>query len=184
MTTTGKAGSTTVKDSLTIAGVILFVVLGYIVWQLARSTDQPETAGFHPELGGGNMDQAMAALADLPEDFETLVQMGNQFMDNRNYAVAAEIYKRALAQKEVANIRVDYGACLHAMGLDLRALEEFRTVLAQEPTHAIANFNMGIVFSGQHMADSAIFYFNKYLELEPDGRAAPTARQYLQELGG
>lgn len=183
---THSAGSTAIKDSLTIAGILLVIVIAYFAYHMSQTTDQPahNEEAFHPELSGGNMNQAMASMANMPEDHETLVQMGNQFMDDQNFAVAAEVYKRALSKKEVADVRVDFGACLNGMGLPLRAIEEFQKVLTADPTHGIAIFNVGIVYSSQQQADSARVYLKRYLELEPDGPAAPTAKAYLQELGG
>lgn len=181
-----RAGSTAMKDSLTIAGILLLIVIAYFAYQMSQATDKHvhNEEAFHPELAGGNMDAAMASMANLPEDYETLVQMGNQFMDNQNFAVAAEVYKRALEKKDVNDVRVDFGACLNGMGLALRAIEEFQKVLAVDPTHGIATFNVGIVYSSQQQPDSARLYFERYLELDPHGSAAPTAKAYLQELGG
>ncbi|MDH3891790.1 MAG: tetratricopeptide repeat protein [candidate division Zixibacteria bacterium] len=183
---THKAGSTAMKDSLTIGGVLLVIVIAYFAYQMSQATDQHvhNQEAFHPELSGGNMDQAMASMANLPEDHETLVMMGNQHMDQQKFAMAAELYKRALAKKEVNDVRVDFGACLNGMNLPLRAIQEFQTVLAVDPTHGIATFNVGIVYSSQQQPDSARVYFQRYLELDPHGPAAATARAQLQRLGG
>lgn len=170
-----------------IVGVLVLVVAAYYIYQTSQVTDVPHNHGeefSHSDMTADDMDLAMAAMTDLPEDHETLVQMGNQFMDDQNFPVAAEIYKRALEKKEVNDVRVDYGACLHGMGLALRAIEEFQTVLAKDPTHGIAIFNVGIVYNSQQQADSARAYFKKYLEMEPHGQAAASARAQLQELGG
>jgi len=159
------------------------VGVGYFIF---GRPDAPEgQAEFnHPEVEG--MDRAaMGAMVNLPTDFDGLVQYGNQAMDQGNFPLAAEAYKRALAIKgDDPNVRTDYGACLHGMGLPHRALEEFRKVLDADSEHAIANFNMGIVYYNERQFDSARTYWEKYLTLQPEGQAAATVRQYLQQLDG
>ncbi len=118
----------------------------------------------------------------FPQDYESLVAMGHQYMDAENYTIAAESYRRALAIEDNVDIRVDFGTCLHGMGLSGRALEEFRKVLRMEPDHGIANFNMAVVSYAVGQPDSARAYAKRYLELEPNGRAAPTALQILEVL--
>jgi len=178
-------GMSAKRDTLTIVGLLLVIAVAYVGYHLlaTESSTPEEEAMFHRDLSAGGMDEAMSALTDLPEDHDTLVQMGNSFMDQGSYAVAAEIYKRALAAKDAPDVRVDYGACLNAMGLPLRAIEEFQRARAVDPNHAIACFNLGIVYRSQQQPDSARAYFNRYLEMEPTGRAAETARGHLQELG-
>jgi hypothetical protein len=119
------------RDGLTIAGLLFVIAVAYVGYHLlAMNSSAPEDAEMvHHDMSEGGMDAAMAALGNLPEDHETLVQMGNSFMDQGSFAVAAEIYKRALALKDVPDVRVDYGACLHAMGLPLRAIEEFQRTI-------------------------------------------------------
>jgi hypothetical protein len=43
---------------------------------------------------------------------------------------------------------------------------------------------MGIVFLDLQKNDSAKAYFRKYLEIEPNGRAAADAKRLLQQIGG
>jgi Tfp pilus assembly protein PilF len=106
-------------------------------------------------------------------------------MDQRNFPLAAECYKRALAIDGTSlDVRVDYGACLHGMDLPLRAKDEFQMVLAENPLHAVANFNLGITYYTLNQIDSAQIYWKKYLAIDPNGNAAATARQLLQETGG
>ena len=181
-----KKRSNPLRDNLIIIGVIVVVAVGYLIMNRPKPVEPPPPASADMQNPhGGDMDAMMGALANMPQDYASLVQMGNQTMDQGNFAVAAECYKRALALEGSSNdVRTDYGACLHGMGLEHRALEEFRKVLTSDSRHAIANFNMGIVHYGLQQADSAKVYFSKYLEIDPQGGAAGTARSYLQEIGG
>ncbi len=197
----GKSNST--RDLLVVVGVLAVVAVGYFVMAERpappappkQQTGNQQSAGqtgegmTDPHAGGS---VSMAILDSVPNDYNTLVQTayhyhdeGSRTGDAQNFAVAAELYRRALAiDGKDANVRVDYGAVLHGMGLPQRALEEFGVVLKELPRHPIANFNMGIVHHDIGNADSAKVYFKKYLEIEPNGTAAQGAKQFLQELGG
>ncbi len=174
------------RDILVIVAVLIVVGVGYFLFkEPAKMPPQQATSEFnHPDVEGMEKG-AMPSLADFPTDYAALVQLGNQLMDQGNYPIAAEAYKRALAiNGEDPNVRTDYGACLHGMGLPHRAIEEFHKVIAEHPEHAIANFNLGIVFYNNKNADSARYYWETYLKIDPNGQAAATARQYLEVLGG
>ncbi len=178
-------GSKVSKDTFIIVGVMLVVAVGYFFMNRPEKAPQAEEVTHsHSEVPG--MDRsAMTAMASLPTDYDALIQVGNQTMDEGNFPIAAEAYKRALAiNGENPDVRTDYGACLHGMGLELRALEEFRMVLKDHPNHPIATFNMGIVYYNEQKTDSAKVYWEKYLSLEPEGNIANTVRQYLQQIGG
>jgi len=175
------------RDLLIIAGVLLVVTAGYFAFKRPVSVPSRPKAEIqsHSDMPMGDMTEAMGVLENLPTDYSSLVSLGNEFMDKRNYPVAAECYKRALAlQGDSPDVRVDYGACLHGMGLPHRAIEEFRRVTGINPSHAIANFNLGIVYYDLNETDSARVYWRKYLTIDPDGQAAQAARDLLRETGG
>ena len=194
--TTGK--STGLRDTLIIVAAL--VLAGAAYFTLRQRTPKPETPvqsaqpgdqglpAQHPPVSGQTTPEMsgtdMPQLRNLPTDYAGLVDAGNHNMDNRNFPVAAECYRRALAiDGSSVDVRTDYGACLHGMGLAKRALDEFRRVLVQDPKHTICNFNLGIVFNELKQTDSARFYWKKYLEFDPNGKAADQARQLLKEIG-
>ena len=189
------AKSTGLRDTLIIVAALIAVAAGYFMLRQAtprpeappqQTATQPGSTAQHPPItdqSGQAMDMPM--LNNLPTDYTGLVNAGNDHMDHGNYPIAAESYRRALAiDGSSADVRTDYGACLHGMGLPQRAIEEFRKVLAQDNKHTICNFNLGIVFNELKQTDSARYYWKKYLELEPNGKASDAARQYLKQIGG
>lgn len=184
-----RAKSTRTRDFVVIAGALVVVTVGWLAFRTPAQPPQPPTAqqgqGGHPEVEGNSMGGMMEGLENLPADYAGLVQAGNQFMDAGNYAVAAESYRRALAiDPSSPDVRTDFGACLHSMGLPERALEEFQTVILEHPEHGIANFNTGIVYLDMGKTDSARVYWEKYLKLDPNGIAADKARELLQSIDG
>lgn len=172
------------RDISIIVAVLIVVIAGYFIIVYPDKAGLTEAA--QPQSAGRTMamTSAMPVIEGLPEDYQGLVQSGNTFMDQGNYPMAAECYRRSLELEDVDDVRVDHGACLNAMGLPDRAIEEFQIVLGHNPNHAIAIFNLGIVYYGNSQPDSADVYFKRYLQIEPDGPAAPTARNLLKEMRG
>jgi len=124
-----------------------------------------------------------ASMPELPTDYADLVNVGNHSMDDGNFALAAECYRRALViDGSSPDVRTDFGACLHGMGLANRAAEEFKHVLAEYPDHKIASFNLGIVYFTTNQFDSSKAYFEQYLSKEPSGGQADAARDYIKQL--
>jgi tetratricopeptide (TPR) repeat protein len=125
-----------------------------------------------------------AMLENLPTEYGPLVKAGNDFMDQQNFPLAAELYRRALAIDSTSpDVRTDFGACLHGMGLVHRAIEEFHRVISEHPEHGIANFNLGVVYFGNGENDSALYYLEKYVKGNPEGTPADMAREYLKQIG-
>lgn len=180
------ARQTNKRDLLILVGVLLVVTVGYFVFKESETVPERPTseALSHGDMPVGDMAESMQMLKDLPTDYNSLVALGNKYMDKRNYPVAAECYKRALAiQGDALDVRVDYGACLHGIGLHHRAIEEFRRVLEMNPLHAIANFNLGIIYYDLSEIDSARLCWQEYLAVDPNGKAAEAARDLLREIG-
>ncbi|MEW5796072.1 MAG: tetratricopeptide repeat protein [Candidatus Zixiibacteriota bacterium] len=172
--------STWNRDGLIMAGLAVVVVSGYFILREKPEPPRAERSAAMP----GHEDMQAALLENMPTEYEPLIQMGNQFMDDENYPVAAEAYRRALELDPASpDVRSDFASCLHAMGLPHRALEEFRKVISTHPGHVISYFNLGIVFHGQGDTDSARYYWEKYLATDPQGRATDAARSFLKELG-
>jgi cytochrome c-type biogenesis protein CcmH/NrfG len=178
------------RDILIIAGVLVVVTVGYLIFGGNSQPPAPPQQAQQQSMAGDphsgtDMSGAMDALKDLPTDYDGLVQVGNKMMDNGNFAVAAECYRRALTiDSSSMDVRTDYGACLHGMGLPQRALEEFKKVLKTDPHHEIVKFNLGVVYSDLGQPDSARYYWQAYVAASPDGPAAQRARELLKQIGG
>lgn len=166
-----------------VGAVVALTAAVFFGFTSAPVPPQPE----QPRSESGNSPHGqfgdMSVLENLPTDFNDLVTLGNQIMDQQQWVMAAEIYRRALdIDPDAVDVRTDFGVCLNAMGLPHRAIEEFHQVLDVHPEHTTVHFNLGVVFYNQEQMDSARYYFEKYLTLEPNGEAAPSARQILDQM--
>jgi len=176
-----KDNSARFREMFFAAGVVLLITLGYFVIMQPEPIPEPDQ---QQQMTGHGPDGMEMTFPVLPEDFGGLVTVGDSYMDEGNFPLAAECYKRALdIDSTSVNVRSDFGSCLYGMGLGDRALEEFQKVLAIDSSHGIALFNLGIVFSGQGLNDSAKFYMGEYLKLESEGEAADIARKLINEMG-
>ncbi len=181
---TGKKESTgnLARDFGVIAGVLALVTIVYSGCFHAPAGDSHDQ---HRETTEAPSQGPMGAGLELPDNYPELVALGNQTMDEGRFAEAAECYRRALdLDGSSPDVRTDFGACLHAMGLPERAIEEFRTVLSSLPGHRIANFNAGIVQRELGQPDSARFYWERTLALDPESPMAPRLKELLQGLDG
>lgn len=164
-----------VPDALVVVGILVFVALLFIV------VTKPEK---EPQPTAGALMDVEDALGGLPTEYNELVKLGDEAMDSANFVLSAEAYRRALElDSSSINVRVDYGASLHGMGLPQRALEEFRKTLLIAPQHIVLNYNLGIVFSSLAQPDSANFYWNRTVQLAPNSAIGQAARERLAGKG-
>lgn len=173
-------------DWLVLAIIVLAVSGAYFLLRQPVKVSETDGRARLSESSSrpSDMSSAMSAPEDLPTDFASLVHLGNRQMDADDYPLAAECYRRALEiDSLVTDVRVDFGACLHAMGFSRRAIEEFRTVLMQEPEHAIAYYNLGIAYHTLGQDDSARICWHQCLSLDPGVQLAAAARELLEQVG-
>ena len=164
------------RDAIVIGAVLLLAVAAYFVLKQLSPAPDPATRSDMP-------DYLLEMLNQLGNDYNGLVSAGNRFMDEGKFAVAAEMYRRALAiDGESPDVRTDFGACLHSVGLTERAIDEFRKVIAHHPEHAVAHLNMGIAYFTEGQQDSARHYWERFLSVEPAGSRADMVRDYLRQL--
>ena len=169
------------RDNFIVVVILLIVTGGYLLVKQPWSQPVPVNPGGHNHAS--SMSEAMQNIGELPEDYDALIAMGNEYMDNFNYPVAAECYRRALEiDGSSLDVRTDYGACLHGMGLLERARDEFNKVLAEDESHPVANYNLGIVFYNLENDDSARYYWERFLMVEPEGQVSASVRNVLKEM--
>lgn len=160
-----------------LIGVVLLTAVIFIVYTAAKDNIVP----MQPPAQQQQPNQA--ATMPLGDDFNSIVQRGHQLMDSRQFGQAIPMYERALTLDSLQpDIMVDLGACYHAVGNNEEATFQFRRALAQQPNHAIAIFNMGVVAITVSDTAAARQWWAKFLEVAPDSPQAPTVRERLKNL--
>jgi len=134
--------------------------------------------------------QASAQLAKLTERMEALQsEYTEEVSENaelrRNLArlpkdvtTIAREHERLL--KDLADTHYNMGVSFAKQRDYGRAAKEFLRVVELRPTDADAHFNLGLIYA-EHLPDRerAIEYFNRYLTVDPKGRDAAYAKQYI-----
>jgi len=179
------------SDVAIILGALTVLFVGYLL--LSKSPELPkppqdanaEKDFKHPAISGmpaGTEAEYDRIIAGLPASHDSLVQLGNHFMDNQVFPLAIECYQRAIKlDPAIPAVITDLGASYHAMGQVEKAIAMFEKAIALKPDHPIALFNLGISYRGQNNLEKANYYWKKYLEVAPDSPLADTVKKYLAE---
>ncbi|SYZ74080.1 hypothetical protein TRIP_C60350 [Candidatus Zixiibacteriota bacterium] len=181
------------REPAIIAGAIIILSVIYIAFFSGEKKEPvpPEQAANqenfqHPQIPGlpaGTQPDYNQIVANLPKSYDSLVQVGNHFMDNQVFALAIECYTRALAiDSSNPDIYTDLGACYYSTEQDQKALDAFQKAITLDPRHAVAHFNMGIVYRSMNNIEKTKEFWNKFLILEPQSPIADSVRKYLAEM--
>ncbi len=156
------------------------------IFVFVRSQSKAPAGGETPASSQAELAQPQlteAEMAKLPKDFKKLVEMGNFHFDHQRFHDAMVIYKRALEiNSDDLEVRTDYAASLNFLGDFEGAKSELERVLAKNPNHTVANFNLGVVHVNMNRNDLAQKYWKRFLELDPSSPRSQEVRKMLSEL--
>jgi len=186
-------GHNDARPALTVHSYVLAVfcmLFGFVLGYLFRGSASPtatavagsaspsttSTAGGAASLSSQTdlVGHAASVLLDKlnsnPNDFETLVQLGNLYYDNQQYQNATQYYERALkVHPENPDVRTDLGTCYWDLGAADKALAEFNRALTYRPDYAQTLFNIGIVkLQGKKDSKGAITAWQRLLDTNPN----------------
>src|SRR5271166_150863 len=126
--------------------------------------------GASPEMIAKAAEPLLAQLKTNPNDFETIVKLGNLYYDGQAYPQAIEYYQKALnVQPNNPDVRTDMGTAYWFTGNADQAIANFDKSLAIRPNHPGTLFNLGIVqWQGKKDPKAAIVVWEKLLQTNPD----------------
>jgi tetratricopeptide (TPR) repeat protein len=120
------------------------------------------------------LDSAAAPLLEAvtknPNDFESIVKLGNLYYDGQQFHDAVQYYEQALKLRpDTADVRTDLGTSYWYLGDADRAIAEFQKSLKLRPDHAGTWFNMGIVkWQGKGDPAGAVAAWQELLKRNPN----------------
>lgn len=121
-----------------------------------------------------------------PDDYPTVVNIGNAYFDSGNYAEAEKWYSSALAKKtDDENVRTDLGLTFifrDPPNYD-RAIKEFEIVLAKNINHPQALQNLTVAYTKKGNAAKATETVNKLEEVDPTNAAVAKLREEIKNIG-
>lgn len=179
--------------------LLLGVALGYLFRGSASPAAVPAAASTNStsQQGSGSGNQqadpaAQAALAQAsaplleavnknPNDFDSLVKLGNLYYDGQQFPNAIQYYERALLlHPDNPDVRTDMGTAYWYTGNAEKALAAMETSLKYRPGHPQTLFNLGWVrWQGKQDPKGAIEAWQQLLKANPDYPQRPQVEQYI-----
>ena len=126
--------------------------------------------GASPDMIAKAAEPLLAQLKTNPNDFDTVVKLGNLYYDGQAYPQAIDSYEKALTiQPNNPDVRTDLGTAYWYTGNADKAISNFEKALAIRPNHPGTLFNLGIVkWQGKKDPNGAIMAWEKLLQTNPD----------------
>lgn len=176
--------------------LLLGVALGYLFRGsaspaapgAASTSGEPASPAPHqqpsPEAQAA-MAQAAAPLLDAvskdPNDYDSLVKLGNLYYDGQQFPAAIQYYERASAlHPENSDVRTDMATAYWYTGNADKAVSEMQTSLKYQPGHPQTLFNLGWVrWQGKADPKGAIEAWQELLQAHPDYPQRQQVEQYI-----
>ena len=175
--------------------LLLGVALGYLFRGSASvgTAQAAATAGTQRGSGVQQTDanaqaaraQAAAPLLEAvnkdPNDFYSLVKLGNLYYDGQQYPSAIQYYERALTiHPDNPDVRTDMGTAYWYSGNADKALSAMEGSLKYRPGHPQTLFNLGWVrWQGKQDPAGAIEAWQQLLKSNPDYPEKQKVEQYI-----
>lgn len=177
--------------------LLLGVALGYLFRGSASPVPQAAApAGITQQQDSsfqrGQQADAQAALAQTaaplleavnknPNDFDSLVKLGNVYYDGQQYQSAIQYYEKALAiHPENPDVRTDMATAYWYTGNADKAIAEMETSLKYRDGHPQSLFNLGWVrWQGKGDAKGAVEAWEKLLKANPNYPQKEQVEKYI-----
>lgn len=182
-----------------LAAIVAVIVMVVPTTLMALVGDEPAVED--PQLA-----ELLARLEQDPDDFATLVELGNyhyelglswsdrgddsQALDA--FEAAAAYYERALRQDPAdSGVRTDLGTMHYYQGLlrddpalTQQAIQEWQVALSYEPNRPETLLNLGIGYLVLDEVGQAVAVWQMVIEIAPGSEHAQQARQLIEQYGG
>jgi len=197
-----KTGPNTPNKAILVgAGFIAGLVVGVVIMNFAGTSGTTAGSGGSgapaPITGGqeqgpdrGKLSRDIAQLEDIvkkdPNNYQALVQIGNDYFDLGEAQKAVDSYTRALAIKDGdPNVLTDLGVMYRQLKDFPKALAAFRKAAAADPKHPQSRMNIGVVLMHDlNDPKGAVAAWEDYLRVAPNDPNAETIRRSLEEMRG
>jgi cytochrome c-type biogenesis protein CcmH/NrfG len=123
----------------------------------------------------------LEAVNQNPNDYDSLVKLGNVFYDGQQFPSAIQYYERALVlHPENADVRTDMGTAYWYSGNADKAVAAMEVSLKYRPGHPQTLFNLGWVrWQGKADPKGAIAAWQELLKANPDYPQKQQVEQYI-----
>jgi tetratricopeptide (TPR) repeat protein len=172
------------RDIFWFGGFLIVIIAVYFLF-FFKSAKLPHHGDQTQMPTGENPMMSAAMKGELPGSYDSLVILGNNFMDGHHYSMAIECYTRAAAiDSTKPSLFTDLGVCYHYSGNSEKGIELMERALALDNRHKITLFNLGIVYRELKDYDKVRTYWSRLIELYPDEPIADSIKKYMSALEG
>lgn len=119
-----------------------------------------------------------------PDDYRTIVIIGNTYFDSKQFEKAENWYKKALLKKpDDVNVRTDLGITfVERENPDLdRAVKEFQTSLQTDPKHEPTLYNLGVAYFKKGNTAETENLLSRLESVNPNGKLAIRLKEIVSE---
>lgn len=140
------------------------------------------------EHGQANVEQQIqqyrAALESNPQDVNTLIALGDLYLNTNNFTEAWKIF--TMAQKiapDNAHVLVDLAGIYYQIGKIDKALESYERAYTLSPSHLDPLMNMALIYSREKKDYSkSLELYRKVLDSNPEPQMAARAEQEISNI--
>jgi len=178
-----------------IIGIIVLVVVGLGGYFMGSSGSRTTVSETNQAPGAGGYSQEAvdfsaivgdlkAELAKKPDDVELIIQLGDAYFEQRNFAEAVTYYKRSLKLKEGdANIYNDLGLSMHYIGNSAEGLSYIEKGIEKSPFNQRIWLTKGFLLAyGVGDLDAARAAWEKARAIDPESGIGKAAADYLAQI--
>jgi len=119
-----------------------------------------------------------------PKDFDSIVELGNFNLDQKNYDDAITLFKKALEiHPDFLSVRTDMGTAMLFLKRFDEAIATFQGSLQTAPNDAETLLYLGVaMLHGKSDPQSALQYWEKLVETNPNHPQAAFVREQIKKL--
>ena len=186
------------KAVLVVGGFVAGLVVGMVIMNFtgpsggAGGSGAPATITSNQQPGPDRikLSRDIAQLEEIlkkdPNNYQALVQLGNDYFDIGEAQKSVDTYLRALAVKDGdPNVLTDLGVMYRQLRDFPKAIAAFRKAAAASPTHPQSRMNLGVVLMHDlNDPKGAIAAWEDFLRVAPNDPNAPNIRRSIEELRG
>ena len=146
----------------------------------ANSASEPPP----PALNMERVKELTSKIKQDPKDFDSIVELGNINLDQKNYDDAVNLYKKALEiHPDSLSVRTDMGTAMLFMKRFDDAIATFQESLRTSPNDAETLLYLGVaMLHGKNDPQGALQYWEKLVEANPNNPQAAFVKEQIKKL--
>ena len=193
------------------AQVWVFLLAGFVIgfagiyaWEkqrapaVIRATPLPVDPNVPTDLSGANsasepsvppinierVKELTSKIKQNPNDFDSIVELGNINLEQKNYEDAINLYKKALdIHPDSLTVRTDMGTAMLFVKRFDDAIATFQESLRTNPSDAESLLYLGVaMLHGKNNPQGALQYWEKLVELNPKHPQAAFVREQIKKV--